>query len=158
LQEVGEAGIFKQVCYEVEIPEGCVVTSSEAGVFTVDCGAGEVSVNPLFDEVPAKDLKVPTRNSEGVIGLQIYFGTPRSNNSSTVKYCVNQEVEESGVFKQVCYEVEVPEGCWLESAEAGVYTVKCRPEIGGDASFTFAQRDDQSSSNRLPVVVRQKSQ
>jgi hypothetical protein len=130
-QEVKEAGVFEEVCYEVEVPEGCTVVTSEAGVFTFDCGNGTVSVNPLFDDLPAEGLQVPTRDSELGVTLGIKYSPGDGSDTNTVEYCIYQEVEEVGVFKQVCYEVEVPEGCWLESAEAGVFTTQCRPEIGG---------------------------
>jgi hypothetical protein len=148
-QEVEEAGVFKEVCYEVEIPEGCVVTSNEAGVFTVDCGEGEVSVNPLFDNLPDEGLAVPVRDSEiGVLQIMVY--TQPATNTSTIEHCMNGATAERGKFKLVCYEVEVPEGCWLVSAEAGVFKIQCRPEIGGEASFTVEQREDTG----VGVIVR----
>lgn len=48
--------------------------------------------------------------------------------TTTVEYCIYQEVKEAGVFEEVCYEVEIPEGCVLTTAEAGVYTVECEEE------------------------------
>jgi len=145
--EVQEAGVFEQVCYEVEIPEGCVVISNEAGVFTVDCGQGVISVDPTFEERPAELVEVPTQ--QGVIGLSIIFtnGPPGTNNP-TIEYCVYEEAVEAGVFVLVCHKIEVPEGCWLNSAEVGVYTIVCRPEIGGEATFTFNPVPSGGSSNR----------
>ena len=156
LQQVGEVGIWKEVCYEIEIPEGCVVMSSEAGVFTIDCGEGEVSVNPLFDDLPDGGLQIPVPYEEIGLVLQIAYGPGNDDNTTVVEYCVYEEVEEAGVFKEVCYEIEVPEGCWLESAEAGVFVTKCRPEIGGEANFTLnlpgPGADD--SDSELGLVVR----
>lgn len=64
-QEVKEAGVFEEVCYEVEIPEGCVLTTAEAGVYTVECEEEPtVTINPLFDGLPSVILSIQ-RDSEG---------------------------------------------------------------------------------------------
>ncbi len=48
-----EAGIFEENCYEVEVPEGCTVTTAEAGVWTFDCeGDGGVIVTPFGNDNP----------------------------------------------------------------------------------------------------------
>ena len=57
--ELYEEGVLNQVCYEIEIPANCTLTTSEAGVYTVDCeDVGGVSVNPNFDGLPALDFSV----------------------------------------------------------------------------------------------------
>lgn len=154
-QEVEEVGVFKEVCYEIEVPEGCTVVSSEAGVFTFDCGSGTVSVNPLFDDLPAEGIQVPTRDSEHGVTVLAWArvdAAPQTNQgTSTAEYCIYQEVEEAGVFKKVCYEVEVPEGCWLESAEAGVFTTQCRPEIGGEGVWLVGPLTPTHDGNTAPI-------
>lgn len=132
--EVQEAGVFQEVCYEVEIPEGCVVTSNEAGVFTVDCGPGPVTVNPRFDDIP-DGFQIPIPTTHGAIMLGIMFNNEPASRQPKIEYCVYEQVGEAGIFKEVCYEIPVPEGCWVETAEAGVFKIKCRPEIGGEAAF-----------------------
>lgn len=58
-QEVKEVGVFEEVCYEVEIPEGCVLTTAEAGVYTVECEEEPtVTLNPLIDGLPKVDLTI----------------------------------------------------------------------------------------------------
>ena len=150
-QEVHEVGVFEEVCYEIEIPEGCVLTTSEAGVFTLDCGEGEVGqVNPLFDGLPAIDIQAPSRDEAPIqIGLQIYFNTPDTTpdgtENPTIEYCVYEEVQEAGVFEEVCYEIEIPDGCWVVTSEAGVFDIECAPEVGSNVSFKI-----DNSSNEAP--------
>lgn len=69
--EVKEAGVFEEVCYEVEIPENCVLTTAEAGVYTVECeGEGTVELNPAIEGLPALNLTIPEDSDEGIlIGL-----------------------------------------------------------------------------------------
>jgi hypothetical protein len=58
-QQLTEAGVYSEVCYEVEIPEGCVVDSSEAGVWHITCeddGDG-VQVTPVGETAPILDIK-----------------------------------------------------------------------------------------------------
>jgi hypothetical protein len=53
-----EAGVYTEVCYEVEIPEGCVVDTAEAGVWHITCeddGDG-VQVTPLGETDPILDI------------------------------------------------------------------------------------------------------
>lgn len=48
IQEVGEVGIFQEVCYQVELPDGCTMTTAEAGVWHMECDDdSEVVVTPL---------------------------------------------------------------------------------------------------------------
>jgi hypothetical protein len=57
-QELNEAGVYEEVCYEVEIPEGCVVDSSEAGLWHVTCedqGDG-VQITPIGEDEPILDI------------------------------------------------------------------------------------------------------
>jgi hypothetical protein len=54
-----EAGVYTEVCYEVEIPEGCVLDTSEAGVWHITCeddGDG-VQVNPIGETDPILDIQ-----------------------------------------------------------------------------------------------------
>lgn len=61
--ELYEVGVFNQVCYTVEVPPNCELVSSEAGVYTVVCdGEGQVSLNPVWDGLPALDVTVPSRD------------------------------------------------------------------------------------------------
>jgi hypothetical protein len=58
-QQLTEAGVYEEVCYEVEIPEGCVVDSSEAGLWHIICeddGDG-VQVTPVGETAPILDIK-----------------------------------------------------------------------------------------------------
>lgn len=66
--EVKEAGVFEEVCYEVEIPENCVLTTAEAGVYTVECeGEGTVKLNPAIGGLPALNLTIPERRDEAIL-------------------------------------------------------------------------------------------
>jgi hypothetical protein len=49
-------------------------------------------------------------------------------------YCVVELGDEAGVYEEVCYEVELPDGCTVETAEAGVWKVTC--EEGGSVQVT----------------------
>lgn len=52
-QEVGEAGHFEEVCYQIELPDGCTMTSSEAGVWHMECdGDGGIDVTPWGLDLP----------------------------------------------------------------------------------------------------------
>ena len=62
LEQVGEAGIYEEVCYEIEIPAECELINPEAGVYIVDCP--EVSVNPLLGELPGMFVDVPDDNDK----------------------------------------------------------------------------------------------
>ena len=64
-----EAGVFDQeVCYEIEIPENCTLTTSEAGVYTVVCeGDGTVEINPDLGELPSTVLTIPENPTEPVL-------------------------------------------------------------------------------------------
>ncbi len=63
-----EAGVFDtEVCYEIEIPENCTLTTSEAGVYTVVCeGDGTVEINPDLGELPSTVLTIPENPTEPV--------------------------------------------------------------------------------------------
>ena len=139
-QEVQEAGVFEEVCYEIEIPEGCVLTTAEAGVFTLDCDGEDVTVNPLFDDVPSSVVPVQRDPETLGIGMQMIYrggGANTGGGTDTIEYCVYEEVQEVGVFEEVCYEIEAPEGCVFVASEAGVYTLDCdnegtlNPDLGG---------------------------
>jgi hypothetical protein len=55
--ELYEVGVFNKVCYQVEVPANCVLTTSEAGVYTVVCEEdGVVSINPDLEDLPALDI------------------------------------------------------------------------------------------------------
>ncbi|MBL8133163.1 MAG: hypothetical protein JNL42_14980 [Anaerolineae bacterium] len=57
--ELYEVGVFNEVCYEIEIPAGCVLSTSEAGVYTVVCEEeGVVHLNPALEGLPALDISV----------------------------------------------------------------------------------------------------
>lgn len=58
-QQLTEVGVYTQVCYEVEIPEGCVINTSEAGVWHITCeedGDG-VQVTPVGETAPILDIQ-----------------------------------------------------------------------------------------------------
>lgn len=74
--ELYEEGVFNQVCYEIEIPANCTLTTSEAGVYTVVCDAeGVVSLNPTLAGLPALDLSVP--DSSGGVHMLLGDGSVR---------------------------------------------------------------------------------
>jgi hypothetical protein len=57
-QELNEAGRFDESCYQVEIPEGCAVDTSEAGRWRVTCedqGDG-VQITPIGETEPILDV------------------------------------------------------------------------------------------------------
>ncbi|MBK8020894.1 MAG: hypothetical protein IPK19_05560 [Chloroflexi bacterium] len=61
--ELYEVGVFNEVCYEIEIPANCVLSSTEAGVYTVVCeGEGEVQLNPALEGLPALDITLLPRD------------------------------------------------------------------------------------------------
>ena len=124
LEQVGEAGIYEEVCYEIIVPEGCELITPEAGIYIVECEEdAPVVVNPLFLDIPVVYTSPAWQPDDRVI-------PSNDDGTTTVEYCIYEEVQEAGVFEEVCYEIEIPEGCILTTAEAGVYTVDC-PEEGG---------------------------
>lgn len=67
------------------------------------------------------------------VGVLIVFGEEvPTRNTNTVEYCIYLEVQEAGVFEEVCYEVEVPLGCTLVAQEAGVYKLVCIDDLQND--------------------------
>lgn len=133
-QEVQEAGVFEEVCYEIEVPEGCTLVASEAGVYKLECDDSEpTTLNPLFDGMPALDIKREEGNGTAIgIQLRMSFGPGSPNtepDTNTVEYCTWEEMHEAGVFEEVCYEIEIPEGCTLVSAEAGVFKLDCEDGV-----------------------------
>jgi hypothetical protein len=69
-EEVHEVGVFEEVCYEIEIPEGCTLTSSEAGVYKIECEEDEVVLlNPMLEGLPAVDIVAPEGGGLPLIGL-----------------------------------------------------------------------------------------
>jgi hypothetical protein len=69
-QEVHEVGVFEEVCYEIEVPENCILVSSEAGVYTLDCeGEAEISLNPSLEGLPAMNIVAPDGGGEPLIGM-----------------------------------------------------------------------------------------
>ena len=139
-EEVHEVGVFEEVCYEIEIPEGCELVSAETGVYTLDCDGDEITVNPA---IQGMDM-LSSPDFENVV-----FPKTGDDGTTTVEYCIYQEVHEAGVFEEVCYEIEIPEGCELVSAEAGVYTLDCEddeitvnPNLLGVNMFSSANFDE----------------
>jgi hypothetical protein len=66
--EVQEAGVFEEVCYQIEIPENCTLTSSEAGVYNVECeGEAEIELNPAIEGLPAANITIPENDEQGVL-------------------------------------------------------------------------------------------
>ena len=58
LQEVGEAGIFQEVCYQVELPEGCTMTTAEAGVWHMECDDDDsIDITPFGSDLPLMIIK-----------------------------------------------------------------------------------------------------
>jgi len=142
VEQVGEAGIFQEVCYEIEVPEGCVVYQQEAGVWQMDCSGQTVgTIDGIGLTSPIPNEPIPM-----VVQLQLVYGgtsSPQDPPTQQPEYCVYEEVQEAGVFEEVCYPIEVPEGCWLETVEAGVWDLVCPPELGGDMSFAIPSRNQQ---------------
>jgi hypothetical protein len=69
--ELYEVGVFNQVCYEVEVPANCVLTTSEAGVYTVVCEDDVViSLNPDVEGLPALDVATQP-NTQGYILIEL---------------------------------------------------------------------------------------
>jgi|GEM_PF-5760565 len=53
IQEVGEAGHFEEVCYQIELPDGCTMTSPEAGIWHMECDDdGGIVVTPFGWDLP----------------------------------------------------------------------------------------------------------
>jgi|GEM_PF-2109134 len=51
--EVHEAGVFEEVCYQVEVPLGCTLVAQEAGVYKIVC-IDDISINES-DPIPGWD-------------------------------------------------------------------------------------------------------
>lgn len=148
--ELYEVGVYNEVCVEIEIPEGCVLLQPEAGVYIIECEEDIVRVNPLFGDAPMLDLRANRENTHQIgVQLQYIFNQPAPDDGTeTIEYCVYEEVSEAGVFEEVCYEIEIPEGCTLISAEAGVFTLDCDDE---PSVFDGVVADDFQSTQRDPL-------
>lgn len=57
-QEVLEVGVFSEVCYEVEIPDGCVLENPEAGIWKISCDetVDNIQINPAGEPDPILDI------------------------------------------------------------------------------------------------------
>ena len=64
-----EAGMFVENCYEVEVPEGCIVTTPEVGVWHMECEEDDdgVTVRPMIEGAPI--LNVRPQGGGILIGL-----------------------------------------------------------------------------------------
>jgi len=89
------------------------------------------------------------------IGVVIVFNNDEAptRNNNTAEYCIYLEVQEAGVFEEVCYEVEVPLGCTLVAQEAGVYKLVCIDDLqnggtGGDDSINNMSIGDQGETRK----------
>jgi hypothetical protein len=68
-QELNEEGVFEEVCYKVEIPEGCVVDNSTAGRWHVSCedtGEDGVQITPIGEEESIVDIFWYDDNTVGI--------------------------------------------------------------------------------------------
>ena len=48
---------------------------------------------------------------------------------NSVTLCTYQQLVEVGVWELVCYEVQIPEGCTIETPEAGVWQIVCEETV-----------------------------
>lgn len=128
-----EAGVFILICDEdvdptpiidtmgTLIPPDCELVNPEAGVFYLDCTPDEETTfspaNTGFDFAPAC---MYVEQEAGVFVLECANG-----DTPTIMYCILELGSEAGMYVEVCYEIEIPEGCTVDTSEAGVWHFDC---------------------------------
>ena len=114
-----EAGMYEENCYEIEIPEGCVLLQPEYGVYILDCEETPDAYLKLGNqggEMPEYDPELPLQSIDVPEG-------------ETVEICMIVQGAEAGMYEEVCFEFEIPEGCVLLQPEYGVYILDCEEVI-----------------------------